>query len=261
MTYIQANNLNLAYKDKNVVQNFDINIQKGSIVGIIGPNGSGKTTILRALAGLLSPQQGEIRINAQNLRDIPKKNRARTMGWVPQRETFAWSLKVEDIVSLGRAPHRGWLLPFSAHDKRVVQKSLKNAELSDFASRLIDELSGGEFQRVLIARALAQEPKILLLDEPTANLDIHHQIQVMDLVQNLVKKEKLTVIIAIHDLDLAARYCEQLILLDHGKTRCIGNPAETLTPENLKAVFGVDAQLYRDPRGHWALSIQNGQTH
>jgi len=259
MSYIQANNLSLAYKEKTVVQNFDLSIQEGTIVGLIGPNGSGKTTVLRALAGLLIPQRGDIHINAKNLRGISKQKRARTMGWVPQRESFAWSLKVEDIVSLGRAPHRGWLLPFSEHDRHVIQQALASAELSEFASRPVDELSGGEFQRVLIARALAQEPKILLLDEPTANLDIHHQIQVLDLVQELVRKEKMTAIIAIHDLSLAARYCDQLTLLDHGKTRCAGSPEQVLTPANLSAVFGVDAHLYRDPHGYWALSIKNGK--
>lgn len=258
MNYIQANNLNLAYKEKSVVQNFGLSIKKGTIVGLIGPNGSGKTTVLRALAGLLTPKEGDIQINAQNLNSLSKQKRARIMGWVPQREIFAWSLKVEDIVSLGRAPHRGWLLPFSKHDRRMIHQALMRTELSNFAARPIDELSGGEFQRVLIARALAQEPKILLLDEPTANLDIHHQIQVMDLVQELVKKEKMTAIIAIHDLALAARYCDQLTLIDHGKTRCAGSPAQVLTPENLSAVFGVDAHLYRDPHGYWALSIKNG---
>lgn len=259
MNYIQAQNLDLAYKEKTVVQNFDLNVNTGTIVGLIGPNGSGKTTILRALAGLLDPQRGDIQINAKNLRNISKRKRARTMGWVPQRETFAWSLKVEDIVSLGRAPHRGWLLPFSAYDYKIIKKALKSAELSNFSSRSIDELSGGEFQRVLIARALAQEPKILLLDEPTANLDIHHQIQVLDLVQELVKKEKMTAVIAIHDLGLAARYCDQLTLLNRGKIRATGTPEEVLTSTNLAAVFGVKAQLYRDPQGFWALSIKNGK--
>jgi iron complex transport system ATP-binding protein len=257
MSYLQVRQLDLAYKETKVVKNFNLKLQAGTMHGLIGPNGSGKTTVLRALAGLLSPRHGEIRIDDENLRQISKQRRARMMGWVPQRESLAWSLTVEELVALGRAPHRGWMLPYTKEDREKIRLALASAELHDYALRPVDELSGGEFQRVLIARALAQEPKILLLDEPTANLDIHHQIQVLDLVQNLVKKEKMTAIIAIHDLSLAARYCDRLTLLDRGEIRCVGSPKQVLAPENLSAVFGVDARLYRDPLGYWALSVRN----
>ncbi len=258
MTQIQTQNLTLGYQNKSIINNFDSMIEGGSIVGLVGPNGAGKTTILRALAGLLEPQDGDVYLNKTNIRQYSKEKRARTLGWVPQRESFSWSLNVEEIVALGRAPHRGWLLPYSAHDQEIIEKALARTELHSLSQRPVDELSGGEFQRVIIARALAQEPKILLLDEPTANLDIHHQIQVMDLVQELVQKEKMTAIIAIHDLNLAARYCKKMILLNHGSTHSMGTPEQVLTSKNLAAVFGVDAHLYRDPYGHWALSIKNG---
>lgn len=258
MSYIQTKDLALGYQNRNVIDAFNVEIPRESIVGLIGPNGSGKTTILRALAGLLEPQQGTVQINNTNLNQFSKQKRARLLGWVPQREAFSWSLNVEDIVTLGRAPHRGWLLPYSGHDREVVQKALARTELQPLARRSIDQLSGGEFQRVLIARALAQEPKILLLDEPTANLDIHHQIQVLDIVQELVNKERMTAVIAIHDLNLAARYCDRLILINKGRARCKGSPEHVLSPENLAEVFNVDAQLYRDPHGYWALSIKNG---
>jgi len=259
MSYIKAEKLFLGYQNKTVIENFEMDIPEGSIVGLIGPNGSGKTTILRALAGLLEPQDGAIRINKMDLHQFSKQRRARLLGWVPQREAFAWSMKVEDVVTLGRAPHRGWLLPYSGHDRKVVKEALTRTELHALAHRAVNKLSGGEFQRVLIARALAQEPKILLLDEPTANLDIHHQIQVLDLVQELVRKEKMTAIIAIHDLNLAARYCDRLILIDKGRTRCKGVPVQVLSAENLAAVFNVEARLYRDPNGYWALGIKNGK--
>ncbi|MCP4142890.1 MAG: ABC transporter ATP-binding protein [Chloroflexi bacterium] len=259
MSYIETKKLVLGYQNRTVIDSFDIDIPPGSIVGLIGPNGSGKTTILRALAGLLKPKSGEVHLDQKDLSEFSKQKRARLLGWVPQREAFAWSLSVEDIVTLGRAPHRGWLLPYSERDREVVNDALTRTELHPLAQRTVDKLSGGEFQRVLIARALAQEPKVLLLDEPTANLDIHHQIQVMDLVQELVKKEKMTAIIAIHDLNLAARYCERLILIDNGKARSKGSPQQVLSAENLAAVFNVEADLYRDPHGYWALGIKNGQ--
>ena len=175
---------------------------------------------------------------------------------MPQGETNVWPLAVEEIVMLGRAPHRGWLMPMSRTDRKAVDRALARAGLSELRGRLINKLSGGERQRVMIARALAQEPSILLLDEPTANLDVRHQIQVLDLVRQLVDSGSLTAILAIHDLSLAARYCDRLVLLHEGCEYAVGSPEEVLTTENLRVVYGVDAELYRDPYGQWALSVQ-----
>jgi len=165
---------------------------------------------------------------------------------------------VREVVALGRAPHRGWLLPMTAGDQAVIDAALRFTDLIALQERRMDELSGGEFQRVLIARALAQEPQILLLDEPTANLDIHYQIQVMDLVRQLVSREGITALMAVHDLNLAARYCDELILLKDGRQVCTGSPRDVLTPANLEAVFNVKTNLYQDPWGFWAVSARNG---
>lgn len=255
MTQIQTKQMTLGYNGKTIVSGFDITAKSGEILGIIGPNGAGKTTILRALAGLMNPSSGAAFLDGKALDGLSASDRARSIGLVSQSETQAWSLNVEDIVMMGRTPHRGWFLPFSGADRDFVDQVLEQTGLTDFRDRPIDKLSGGERQRVMIARALAQNPKVMLLDEPTASLDIHHQIQVLSLVRQLVEQQKLLAIIAIHDLTLAARFCDRLVLLHRGRAFAIGPPAEVLKSQNLKKVFGIEAQLYRDPYGQWALSV------
>ena len=183
--------------------------------------------------------------------------RARAIGLVPQGEAHAWSLPVEEVVRLGRAPHRGWLLPYSQDDRDIVNTILDHTGLDELRHRPIDKLSGGERQRVMIARALAQEPRVLLLDEPTANLDIHHENQVLSLVRDLVNNRKLTAVLAIHNLGLAAQFCDRLLLLHNKRAYAVGKPEEVLTPENLRDVFGIEGALYRDPFGQWALSVRS----
>jgi len=253
---LSANSLSLSYNGHNVVQDFNLTIPPRTIVGLVGPNGSGKTTILRALAGLIEPRSGTALVQGKSASRLEKRLRARQIGWVPQQESAAWPLTVAEVVRLGRAPHRGWLMPFTAEDMDIVECALARADLLELKHRPVNKLSGGEFQRVLIARVLAQEPEALLLDEPTASLDIHHQIQVLDLVRSLVNEKGLSVVMAIHDLNLAVRYCDQLVLLNRGTQVSAGTPEEVLTPQNLHAVFGVDARLYRNPWGAWAVSVQ-----
>jgi iron complex transport system ATP-binding protein len=253
---ISANSLSLSYNGHNVVEGFNLSILPRTIVGLVGPNGSGKTTILRALAGLIEPRAGSALVEGKPSVHLDKRLRARKIGWVPQQESAAWPLTVSEVVRLGRAPHRGWLMPFTAEDMKIVESALARAELLPLKNRPVNKLSGGEFQRVLIARVLAQEPEALLLDEPTSSLDIHHQVQVLDLVRGLVDEKGLSVIMAIHDLNLAVKYCDQLVLLNGGRQVSAGTPEEVLTPQNLQAVFGVNARLYRDPWGAWAVSVQ-----
>jgi iron complex transport system ATP-binding protein len=256
---ISANSLSLSYNGHPVVQDFNLSISPRTIVGLVGPNGSGKTTILRALAGLIEPRAGTALLQGKPASHLDKRLRARQIGWVPQQESAAWPLTVSEVVRLGRAPHRGWLMPFTADDMKIVEHALTRADLLELKHRPVNKLSGGEFQRVLIARVLAQEPEALLLDEPTASLDIHHQIQLLDLVSSLVHEKGLSVVMAIHDLNLAVRYCDKLVLLNGGRQVSAGTPEEVLTPENLHDVFGVDARLYRDPWGAWAVSVQQAK--
>lgn len=257
---LSTNSLTLSYNGHAVVQDLDLEIPPRSIIGLVGPNGAGKTTVLRALAGLIEPVSGEALIQGKNACSLDKRHRARLIGWVPQQELAAWPLTVSEVVRLGRAPHRGWLMPYTEMDRKIVECALARADLSTLKHRPVDKLSGGELQRVLIARVLAQEPEVLLLDEPTANLDVHHQVQVLDLVRELVSERGLSVVMAIHDLGLAARYCDQLVLMHRGRSVRVGPPDEVLTPENLREVFGVQAQLYRDPWGSWAVSVRRNGT-
>ena len=259
MTIIRTRELSLGYNGSRIIENFNLEVPAASVLGLIGPNGSGKTTILRALAGLLKPFYGSVFLEERDIWTIPSRVRAQQIGWVPQRERLAWALTVEEVVSLGRAPHRGWLLPFSAEDRQVIDRVLHLTELSELRDRNMDKLSGGEFQRVLIARALAQEPRVLLLDEPIANLDVHHQMQVMDFVRELVAGQGITTVVAIHDLTSAARYCDRLILLDKGRQVCAGKPDEVLQSDFIAQVFKVESCLYRDPWDYLALSVRNGR--
>jgi iron complex transport system ATP-binding protein len=241
---------------KAVLRDVDLALPAGELVGLIGPNGAGKTTLLRALARVLRPQQGQVLLNGKDIWQLKSREVARQIGRVPQSAHAAWPYSVEHVVRMGRFPHRGWLAPFNGKDTIAVDHALQLLGLEPLRQRLLNTLSGGEQQRVLLARALVQEPSVLLLDEPIANLDVNHQHHVLAMVQNLVKEYNLAAMIAIHDLGLAARYCNRLVLLHQGTVWATGPAAKVLHPDHLRAVFGVESQLYRDPAGHWALTVQ-----
>ena len=257
--YLEAQGLSCAYPNNGrykVLDNINITLQPGELVGLIGPNGAGKTSLLRALARLLPSQNGQVLLNGRNIWDLSPRQVAQKIGRVPQSANMAWSYTVEHVVRMGRFPHRSWISPFNGEDTVAVENALTHLSLLTLRNRLLKTLSGGEQQRVLIARALAQEPTILLLDEPIANLDINHQHQALVMVQNLVQKYRLAALLAIHDLGLAARYCDQLILLNNGQILAQGTPEEVLRADYLRTVFGVETQLYRDPAGEWALTVE-----
>ena len=256
---LEAQALSCAYAvngRKTVLSDVDLALHPGELVGLIGPNGAGKTTLLRALARLLRPQSGRVLLDGHDIWRLTPLQVAQHIGRVPQSANAAWPYTTEHVVRLGRYPHQGWLSPFNGKDVAAVDKTLTLLGLQAMRHRLLNTLSGGEQQRVLIARALVQEPTVLLLDEPIANLDINHQHQVLTMVQNLVREYNLAALLAIHDLGLAARYCDRLILLNQGRIWAAGSAAEVLQPDHLRTVFGVESQLYRDPSGQWALSVE-----
>ncbi|WP_439333403.1 ABC transporter ATP-binding protein [Streptomyces cahuitamycinicus] len=220
--------------------------ETGSTVGVLGPNGSGKSTLLRLLAGLLTPTCGVVTLDGTPLGDLPRRTVARRLAVVEQQSDTQVELTVEDVVRLGRVPHRRAWTPAAADDERAVRAALKRTGLDERSGRPWRTLSGGERQRVQIARALAQEPRELLLDEPTNHLDIHHQLDLLTLVTGL----PVTTVVALHDLNLAATYCDRIVVLCAGRVVAEGAPEDVLTAELIAEVYRVRAAVSREgPEG------------
>ncbi len=215
-------------------------IEKGNLTGLLGPNGAGKSTLLKIMAGLLSPAGGEINFEGLSLKKIPIRERAKKIAYVSQSMHFTFPLSVWEIVEMGRHPYLGRFEVMGSKDKSICEKALDLCDALEFRDRSFDELSGGEKQRVLLASALAQTPRVLLLDEPTLSLDLSHQILFFEIIQKLHREEGLTVVVATHELNLAGRFLERLILMKDGKVAGDGTPKETLTPKNIKSVFNVE---------------------
>jgi len=236
MALISIKNLTVEQRLKAV----SLELNRGELLGLIGANGAGKSTLLHAIAGL-QPATGDIAIEDRRIDTIPPHKRARLIGIQPQAVSSAWALTVTDIVALGR-------MPWGDEDQAAIDRAIERAGIDEFRDRNIDHLSGGERARVWLARVLAGEPQLLLADEPIASLDIHYQLAVMEVLKNY-SREKKGVIVAIHDLSLAARFCDRLCLLNNGELIALGTPKEVLTEERLSTAYGipVDIDLDRDP--------------
>jgi iron complex transport system ATP-binding protein len=247
MQPLEARHLTCAYDRHVIFEELDLVLQAGEMLALIGPNGAGKTTLLRVLARLLRPRIGTVLLAGQDAWQLSSSAVARYLALAPQQEDMHWPVSVEQVVALGRAPHRGWLLPYSAHDRQVIERVLQQTELQELRHRLITELSGGEQRRVILARALAQQPQVLLLDEPTAHLDLRYQAEVLELVQQLAHQEGLAVVVALHDLNQAALYAHRLALLAGGSLLALGSPGEVLTPDYLARAYGVAVVVTQHP--------------
>jgi len=234
------------YEARKVLDEISFEAGEGEFIGLIGPNGSGKTTLLKIIDGILRPKVGSVYLDCKRISELDPKELARELAMVPQTADLSFDLKVFDVVMMGRYPYLGKLSLEREVDEEKVRFWMKLTNTLHLAERSIKEISGGERQRVLIARALAQEPRILLLDEPTSNLDVCYQIEIMNLLKELVEKLGLTIICAIHDLNLAARYSDKIILINGGKIKGIGRPIEVLTKENLRDVFKIEAKIEFD---------------
>ncbi|MCL5075767.1 MAG: heme ABC transporter ATP-binding protein [Chloroflexi bacterium] len=230
-----------------MVEDVSLYLNRGEMIGLVGPNGSGKSTLIKGISGLLRPEQGRIQLEGQDLSHLPRMAIAKKLSVVPQNPTLPEAFTVAEIVLMGRTPHLRFLQSEGEHDWAVARWAMELTDTWEIAERRIEELSGGERQRVIIARALAQEPRLLLLDEPTAHLDINHQISVLELVRQLHRKHDLAVLAVFHDLNLAAQYCERLILLSVGRIYTQGSPQQVITRENIRTVYETDVHILAHP--------------
>ena len=244
---IEAQQVSVALDGVPILTDIAFALRAGELVGLIGPNGAGKTTLLRALGGLVRRSAGTIRLCGRPLETLSPREVAQLVAYVPQGTVTDFAFTVREVVLMGRSPHLGRFQLEGAKDQQIAEEAMRRLCVDHLAERLITTLSGGERQQVFIARALAQQPRVLLLDEPTANLDVKHQLDVLEMAVRLASEEGLGIVAAIHDLNLAAHFCQRLVLLHRGRVLADDAPAAVLTPANLRRAFEVEAQVYRDP--------------
>ncbi|WP_248242829.1 ABC transporter ATP-binding protein [Microbacterium kunmingense] len=258
---LSAEGLTLAYGDRTIVSALDLVVPSGRITAIIGANGCGKSTLLRALSRLIAPRAGQVVLDGKTLHSRGSKEVARMLGLLPQGPVAPEGIAVADLVGRGRHPHQRPLAPWSTRDYEVVAEALEATGTSDLADRPMDELSGGQRQRVWIAMALAQETDILLLDEPTTFLDVAHQIEVLDLLTDLNRERGTTIVMVLHDMNLAARYADHLFALRDGRIVADGAPRDILTRELIGEVFDLDAVVIDDPVSGAPIVLPRGRHH
>jgi len=239
---LHADGIDFAYgRERGVLHGVDLTLAEGEVMSLVGPNGSGKSTLLKCLNRLLKPGRGRVTVDATDLKRYSLRQLARKMAFVPQSARNVFPFSVFDVVLMGRRPHVNWQV--GPRDRRVVADTIYFLNLSHLAERQMNELSGGEQQKVLLARALVQEPEILLLDEPTASLDIQHQLEVMNLVRDLSRDQGIAVLMALHDLNLAARYSDRILMLKQGRVFATGAPESIINPANIREVYRVAAEI------------------
>lgn len=258
---LSAEGLTLAYGDRTIVSALDLVVPSGRITAIIGANGCGKSTLLRALSRLIAPRAGQVVLDGKTLHSRGSKEVARMLGLLPQGPVAPEGIAVADLVGRGRHPHQRPLARWSTRDHEVVAEALEATGTSDLADRPMDELSGGQRQRVWIAMALAQETDILLLDEPTTFLDVAHQIEVLDLLTDLNRERGTTIVMVLHDMNLAARYADHLFALRDGRIVADGAPRDILTRELIGEVFDLDAVVIDDPVSGAPIVLPRGRHH
>ncbi|MCI2958477.1 ABC transporter ATP-binding protein [Agromyces atrinae] len=258
---LSVEGLALGYGDQTVITGLDLVVPPGRITAIVGANACGKSTLLRSMSRLLAPRAGRVVLDGREVHRMPAKELARTLGLLPQSPIAPEGITVADLVGRGRHPHQGILSRWSAADDLAVAEALEATHTVDLADRPVDELSGGQRQRVWIAMALAQQTDLLLLDEPTTFLDVSHQVEVLDLLTDLNRSRGTTIVMVLHDLNLAARYADHLIALQAGTVHAAGEPVDVLTEDCVRAVFGLDSRVIVDPTSGKPLMLPLGRHH
>lgn len=247
---LKINNISFSYRqDKKILDDISLDVNQGDVLGILGINGAGKTTFIKCINNIFSPDSGTVKVNGKDISSMTPKEIAQLIAYVPQYNGTFFNINVLDTVMMGRLPYAG--RSYSKKDREIVYNILEKMNLEKFAFRSIREMSGGERQRVFIARALAQQPKIIILDEPTSSLDLHNQLFILKIIEDLAKRDNLTIIMIIHDLNLASMFCSKLVMLKEGKIFAQGNSADVLTEENISKVYKVSSKI----------SIEDGYKH
>jgi iron complex transport system ATP-binding protein len=241
---LKIKDVTFGYASSPILKNISMELGASEVLGVVGPNGSGKSTLIRCIDRILKPQKGSILLEEREIKDMGRMEIAKRLGYVPQSSPRIFPMTVFDTVLMGRRPHLSW--HSSGRDREKVIEALQLLDIEALGLRDINELSGGEQQRVLIARALAQEADVLLLDEPTSNLDIRHQLEVMEIIKNLVIKKGLSAIIAIHDLNLGSRYADRVVMMNEGRIFAAGDPISVFTPQNIAQAYGVESLVKND---------------
>lgn len=258
---LEARTLFAGYGDKQILKDLDLVLPPGQITAIVGANACGKSTLLKALSRLITPQQGEVLLDGRAIHRLPTKELAQRLGLLPQSPIAPEGITVMDLVSRGRHPHHGLFASWTKDDDRAVTDALAATQTLDLAERPVDELSGGQRQRVWIAMALAQQTAVLLLDEPTTFLDVSHQIDVLDLLTDLNNTRGTTIVMVLHDLNLAARYADHLVAMLKGQVFKAGSPHTVLTQEMVREVFGLESQILPDPTSGRPMMLPMGRHH
>jgi iron complex transport system ATP-binding protein len=256
-----AKNLFAGYGGLPVVQDVNMLVPSGQISALIGANACGKSTLLKAMARLLKPISGEVTLNGLRLDNIPTLKLAQKLSLLPQSPIAPEGIVVSELVGFGRFPHRSFLRGFTKDDRQAIADAMDTMEISNLANRAIDELSGGQRQRVWLAMALAQQTDILLLDEPTTFLDVAHQIEILDMLTELNHQKGTTIVMVLHEVNLAARYADYLFAMHHGKLAASGTPSQVLTEKLLKDVFGLDSMVILDPVSGIPMMLPRGRFH
>lgn len=251
---IHIDHLSAGYENKKVLEEMDISFSANQFTGLIGPNGSGKSTLLKCIYRIIKPSAGQIFLGKKSIQKLSYKESAKQIAVLAQHHGMGFDLTVEEVVLMGRTPYKGIAEGDNAEDIAVAKKSMEETGVADMGKLSFMQLSGGEQQRVMLARALTQETTCLILDEPTNHLDITYQIQIMD----LIKSRNMTVIAAIHDLNIAAMYCDRIVALQEGKVIAEGTPQEVITKENIKALYHVNAEILMRADGRPAIIYERG---